>query len=69
MYEFVGLFQSFVHFTEVVGEGHFRHPFLTQWAEAFFLQQLSDLVETYLLFKVLWIYHGLILLFCVQKYD
>ena len=48
----------FFHFTKAVGERHVCHSFFAKRAETFFFQQLTYLVETYLLFKVLWVYHG-----------
>lgn len=52
------LVQMLFHFTKAVGERHVCHSFFAKRAETFFFQQLTYLVETYLLFKVLWVYHG-----------
>ena len=61
--EFGDFFQSAVDFIVRFGESHVVHPFLSQGAETFLFQQLTDGIESNFLLKILRIYHVYLYLF------
>ncbi|CUO81233.1 Uncharacterised protein [Segatella copri] len=42
----------------IAAECHLVYLFLSEWREASFAQHLADFIESYLIFKIIWIYHG-----------
>ena len=61
--EFSDFFQPAVDFIVRFGESHVVHTFLSQGAETFLFQQLTDGVESNFLLKILRVYHVYLYLF------
>ena len=50
---------SFSYICALINNAHFIGIIDTQCAETFFFNERSNLVESYFLFEILWIYHAL----------
>ena len=56
--ELTHLHEPFVNEFCVAAERHLVHLFLAKWRETSFAQHFTDFIESYLVFKIIWINHG-----------
>ena len=54
-YTHLHLHEPFVNLFCIAAECHLVYLFLSEWREASFAQHLADFIESYLMFKIIWI--------------